>query len=89
MRRISCAVLVAIVTVTLAYRWCHDVNLSRAVVTSSAHEDLSRIIRRHVFVGVVTDTTSLIQHGTKLYLVNHVSLRSGGGENLWLYLLFA
>ena len=45
-----------------------------AGVASQGHEELARIVRRHTFVGVVNDTLSLLQHTTKLYLVNHVAL---------------
>lgn len=38
--------------------------------------DLTEIIRNHTFVGIVDDVhcLSLIQHNTKLYLVNHAAL---------------
>lgn len=54
-----------------------------AAVEAAGHEDLTRIIRRHVFVGVVNDTTSLIQHDTRLYLVNHLSLRWDCAPHVW------
>lgn len=38
--------------------------------------DLTEIIRKHTFVGIVDDyrCLSLIQHATKLYLLNHTAL---------------
>lgn len=38
--------------------------------------DLTEIIKKHTFVGIVDDyrCLSLIQHATKLYLVNHAAL---------------
>jgi len=40
------------------------------------HHDLTEIIRKHTFVGIVDDyrCLSLIQHATKLYLLNHAAL---------------
>ncbi|KAG6334470.1 hypothetical protein ID866_4618 [Astraeus odoratus] len=48
----------------------------RQSVISSIHYDLTEIIRRHTFVGVVDNIRclSLIQHQTKLYLINHAAL---------------
>ncbi|WWC71688.1 uncharacterized protein I206_105646 [Kwoniella pini CBS 10737] len=48
----------------------------RRAIKKGGHSDLNEILRRHAFVGIV-DTAlclSLIQHSTKLYLVNHASL---------------
>ena len=38
--------------------------------------ELTEIIEKHIFVGIVdlTKTLSLLQHSTRLYLVNHCSL---------------
>lgn len=40
------------------------------------HTDLSEILEKHVFVGIVDldRCLSLLQHSTKLYLVNHGAL---------------
>lgn len=42
-------------------------------LTDGAHEELTEILQRHTFVGIVdvNKCLSLIQHSTKLYLVNH------------------
>nr|XP_018261347.1 DNA mismatch repair protein MLH1 [Kwoniella dejecticola CBS 10117]OBR83505.1 DNA mismatch repair protein MLH1 [Kwoniella dejecticola CBS 10117] len=48
----------------------------RQAAKKGGNTDLNEILRRHAFVGIV-DTRlclSLIQHSTKLYLVNHASL---------------
>ncbi|KZS97086.1 DNA mismatch repair protein MutL [Sistotremastrum niveocremeum HHB9708] len=48
----------------------------RAKILKSKHEGLTEIFEKHVFVGIVDlyKCMSLIQHSTKLYLVNHGSL---------------
>ncbi|KAI0360593.1 DNA mismatch repair protein MutL [Trametes cingulata] len=48
----------------------------RSAVLKSRHHQLSEILAKHTFVGVV-DTArclSLVQHGTRLYLLNHGAL---------------
>ncbi|KAI0372035.1 DNA mismatch repair protein MutL [Pilatotrama ljubarskyi] len=48
----------------------------RSAVLKTKHHQLSEILTRHTFVGVV-DTArclSLVQHGTRLYLLNHGAL---------------
>ena len=39
------------------------------------HAGLSKLLRRHTYVGMVDDELSIMQHNTKLYLVNHHELR--------------
>ncbi|KAI6007865.1 hypothetical protein EDC04DRAFT_2582604 [Pisolithus marmoratus] len=48
----------------------------RQSVVKNVHHDLTEIIRNHIFVGFVDSIRclSLIQHSTKLYLVNHATL---------------
>ncbi|KAI6158071.1 histidine kinase-like ATPase [Pisolithus tinctorius] len=48
----------------------------RQSVVKNVHHDLTEIIRNHVFVGIVDNIRclSLIQHSTKLYLINHATL---------------
>ncbi|KAG6379640.1 hypothetical protein JVT61DRAFT_10158 [Boletus reticuloceps] len=48
----------------------------RKAVQKSIHHDLTEIIKKHTFVGIVDDyrCLSLIQHATKLYLINHAAL---------------
>ncbi|OSD08103.1 DNA mismatch repair protein MutL [Trametes coccinea BRFM310] len=48
----------------------------RAAVVRAKHHQLGEIIAQHTFVGVVDDTRclSLVQHGTRLYLLNHGAL---------------
>ncbi|KAI9063549.1 DNA mismatch repair protein MutL [Trametes sanguinea] len=48
----------------------------RAAVARAKHHQLGEIIARHTFVGVVDATRclSLVQHGTRLYLLNHGAL---------------
>lgn len=48
----------------------------RGSIMKNIHHDLTEIIRNHTFVGIVDDVhcLSLIQHNTKLYLVNHAAL---------------
>nr|XP_019044549.1 DNA mismatch repair protein MLH1 [Kwoniella bestiolae CBS 10118]OCF23479.1 DNA mismatch repair protein MLH1 [Kwoniella bestiolae CBS 10118] len=48
----------------------------RKAARKGGNADLNEIMRRHAFVGVVDRQLclSLIQHSTKLYLVNHASL---------------
>jgi DNA mismatch repair protein MLH1 len=45
-------------------------------VTKRQHQGLTVMLKKHTFVGVVDHQMSLIQHGTKLYLVNHRRLSS-------------
>ncbi|RDX54602.1 DNA binding protein [Lentinus brumalis] len=48
----------------------------RAAVAKARHNQLSEIIAKHTFVGVVDAPRclSLVQHGTRLYLLNHGAL---------------
>ncbi|KAH9896948.1 DNA mismatch repair protein MutL [Cubamyces lactineus] len=48
----------------------------RNSVTKAKHHQLSEILAKHTFVGVVDPARclSLVQHGTRLYLLNHGSL---------------
>ncbi|KAI6131443.1 histidine kinase-like ATPase [Pisolithus croceorrhizus] len=48
----------------------------RQSVVKNVHHNLTEIIRNHIFVGFVDNIRclSLIQHSTKLYLVNHATL---------------
>ena len=46
----------------------------RAELARSQHKQLTRLFRRHTFVGVVDDRRSLVQHETKLYIVDHVTV---------------
>jgi DNA mismatch repair protein MLH1 len=46
----------------------------RAEVEDAIDRDLIRMVRKHKFVGVVDGELSLVQHDTKLLLVNHVAL---------------
>ncbi|KAI8986896.1 DNA mismatch repair protein MutL [Trametes punicea] len=48
----------------------------RAAVIRQRHHQLSEILAKHTFVGVVDSTRclSLVQHGTRLYLLNHGAL---------------
>ncbi|KAI9568092.1 hypothetical protein HD554DRAFT_2205229 [Boletus coccyginus] len=48
----------------------------RKSVQKSVHHDLTEIIKKHTFVGIVDDyrCLSLIQHATKLYLLNHAAV---------------
>ena len=43
----------------------------RDEVEARCHTGLRRLLAEHSFVGVVTAQLSLLQHQTKLYLVNH------------------
>ena len=49
----------------------------RALIADVRRAESSRLaslLRRHVFVGVVDDRRSLLQHATRLYLVDHAAL---------------
>ncbi|BGP19480.1 DNA mismatch repair protein Mlh1 [Rhodosporidiobolus nylandii] len=47
----------------------------RKEVIDGRHEGLDQIVKNHIFVGVADlDTWSMLQHQTKLYLVNHSAL---------------
>ncbi|KAL1667281.1 hypothetical protein GGF50DRAFT_124917 [Schizophyllum commune] len=48
----------------------------RKEIEAARHKQLTEIIEKHIFVGIVdlTKTLSLLQHSTRLYLVNHCSL---------------
>ncbi|KAI0659236.1 DNA mismatch repair protein MutL [Cubamyces menziesii] len=48
----------------------------RNAVTKAKHHQLSEILAKHTFVGVVDPARclSLVQHGTRLYLLNHGAL---------------
>ncbi|KAL1741295.1 hypothetical protein HDZ31DRAFT_84907 [Schizophyllum fasciatum] len=48
----------------------------RKNIEALRHQQLSEIIEKHIFVGIVdlTKTLSLLQHSTRLYLVNHCAL---------------
>ncbi|KIJ63138.1 hypothetical protein HYDPIDRAFT_93204 [Hydnomerulius pinastri MD-312] len=54
----------------------NSINGLRQSVRKSMHHDLTEIIKKHTFVGIVDNQRclSLIQHATKLYLVNHAAL---------------
>jgi DNA mismatch repair protein MLH1 len=41
-----------------------------AKVEDKAHEGLKELMRDHAFVGSATDTLALVQHGTRLFLVD-------------------
>ncbi|KAJ7275048.1 histidine kinase-like ATPase [Mycena rebaudengoi] len=53
-----------------------SVNTLRQTTIKGKHKQLSEILEKHTFVGIVdlTKCLSLIQHSTKLYLVNHGAL---------------
>jgi hypothetical protein len=51
--------------------YCHSFNLFITYVPLG----LSDIFADHTFVGVVDDALALIQHQTKLYLVNYAVIR--------------
>jgi hypothetical protein len=55
-----------------------SVNQLRNDVEEAKHGELEQILKNHVFVACVDipSSLSLIQHATKLYLVNHASLAS-------------
>jgi hypothetical protein len=46
----------------------------RASVAAEEHAGIAAILRRHVYVGLVDRHRSLLQHSTKLLLVNHSQL---------------
>ncbi|KAL1738474.1 DNA mismatch repair protein, partial [Schizophyllum fasciatum] len=48
----------------------------RKSIEALRHQQLSEIIEKHIFVGIVdlTKTLSLLHHSTRLYLVNHCAL---------------
>ncbi|KAF9235807.1 hypothetical protein BU15DRAFT_89456 [Melanogaster broomeanus] len=48
----------------------------RQLVRKNMHHDLTEIMKKHTFVGIVDNyrCLSLIQHATNLYLVNHAAL---------------
>ncbi|KAK9796301.1 hypothetical protein WJX73_009226 [Symbiochloris irregularis] len=41
-----------------------------ASISDQAHEGLADIVRHHIFVGLADHTLTLVQHGTRLYLLN-------------------
>ena len=43
----------------------------REEIESRCHTGLRHLLAEHTFVGVVTSRLSLLQHQTRLYLVNH------------------
>lgn len=45
-----------------------------AEIAAEKHDGMSKLIKRHTFVGLVDDQLSLLQYGTKLMMVNHVLL---------------
>ncbi|GAA5824837.1 hypothetical protein JCM11251_005364 [Rhodosporidiobolus azoricus] len=47
----------------------------RKEVVEGRHEELDKIVKNHIFVGVadIASSRSMIQHQTKLYIVNHSS----------------
>ncbi|CAE7251522.1 MLH1, partial [Symbiodinium sp. KB8] len=45
----------------------------RAEAERATHKGLTAAVRKHTFVGVVDEELSLVQFGTKLLLVNHLS----------------
>ncbi|KAF8518047.1 hypothetical protein BU17DRAFT_66740 [Hysterangium stoloniferum] len=57
----------------------------RADVVRGRHEGLTEILEKHVFVGIVDlhKCLSLVQHATKLYLINHGSLAYGINSTCW------
>uniref|UniRef100_A0A3B3W170 DNA mismatch repair protein MLH1 n=1 Tax=Poecilia latipinna TaxID=48699 RepID=A0A3B3W170_9TELE len=48
----------------------------RAEITENTHRGLQEMLQKHSFVGCVDPQWSLIQHHTKLYLLNTTTLRS-------------
>ena len=50
----------------------------RANIQANRHIKLSEMLAHHVFVGIVdlNRGLSLMQHSTRLYLVNHIALAS-------------
>ncbi|KAJ7057859.1 hypothetical protein C8F01DRAFT_1256472 [Mycena amicta] len=54
-----------------------SVKTLRQAVAKGKHKQLSEILEKHTFVGIVDlhKCLSLMQHATKLYLVNHVAIR--------------
>ncbi|KAG7091897.1 hypothetical protein E1B28_008298 [Marasmius oreades] len=53
-----------------------SVNALRRVLVKKRHKSLTEILEKHIFVGIVDldRCLSLVQHSTKLYLVNHGAL---------------
>lgn len=45
-----------------------------ADIHDRVHQGMTTILKKHIFVGAVDDTFSLLQHDTKLLLVRHVEL---------------
>lgn len=43
-------------------------------VTQDTHEGLSEVLRKHTYVGMADETLALLQHGTRLYLLNVAAL---------------
>ncbi|KAI8870356.1 DNA mismatch repair protein MutL [Ramicandelaber brevisporus] len=46
----------------------------REELIRNEHSGLSQVLREHVFVGIVSDTLALIQHDTRLYLIDYCRL---------------
>ncbi|XP_023267524.1 DNA mismatch repair protein Mlh1 isoform X1 [Seriola lalandi dorsalis] len=55
----------------------------RAEITENSHKGLQEMLQNHSFVGCVNPQWTLIQHHTKLYLLNTTKLRSESGHT-WL-----
>ncbi|KAG1885385.1 histidine kinase-like ATPase [Suillus subluteus] len=57
---------------------CHFASITelRRLATKRIHHDLSEIIKKHTFVGVIdmSRCLTLIQHNKNLYMVNHAAL---------------
>ncbi|KAL3158286.1 DNA mismatch repair protein [Trebouxia sp. C0009 RCD-2024] len=43
-------------------------------VTQDTHEGLSEVLRQHTFVGMADETLALLQHSTRLYILNVANL---------------
>ncbi|XP_029376653.1 DNA mismatch repair protein Mlh1 isoform X1 [Echeneis naucrates] len=52
----------------------------RVEITENNHKGLQEMLQNHSFVGCVNPQWTLIQHHTKLYLLNTTKLRSGSGN---------
>ncbi|RYG41257.1 hypothetical protein EON68_03285, partial [archaeon] len=55
-----------------------------AAVNAAVHDGLVDVCRRHVYVGTVDRHLSLIQHNTKLLLVNHTQFTSSSFVLCWM-----
>ena len=43
-------------------------------IENQRHEGLQQVVRNHVYIGVADHDHTVVQHDTKLLLVNHTSL---------------